>query len=217
VPKRNPALLDTFVYRIMNPAAKKSFFGATYVTFQRYLGCYQIAFETGLILGYAFRDRLPAFAKLFSEAGREEEAIAHLQDIAQRALNEVKEPKSLLVLGMYAEKSRIETQNANVTEERINRQKVPLKSVFKQLQLAMFRGIGFGSAFPELTEQLWHDQYEQAVDTDEWLRWKKAGLDIPEKPPGPIALADRQVQLRVIVEQYVSEARPDLLPRFQMP
>ena len=215
LPKRNPALIDTFVYTIMNPAAKRRFFGAPYVTFQRYLGCYQIAFETGVILGYAFRDRLPSFAKLFSEAGREEDAIATLQDIARRALNGVEDPKSFLVLGMYSEKSRIETQYRNMTEEQINRQKFPIESVFKQLQLAVATGIGFGSAFPEVTEQLWHDQYEQAVGSDEWTRLKKAGLDIPDKPLGPTTLADRQMQLRAIVEQYVSESHPDLLPRFQ--
>jgi hypothetical protein len=215
VPNRNPALIDTFVYTIMNPAAKKPFFGEPYVPFQRYLGCYQILFETGVILGYAFRDKLPTFAKLFSEAGREEDAIAFIQEIALSAWCQVEEPKSFLVFGMEAEKARIKAQYENMTEEQINQQRLPMNFVFKQLQLAVTTGIGFGSAFPDLTEQLWHDQYEQTVGSDDWTRLMKAGLDIPEEPPSPMSLSDKQGQLRSIVEQYVSEARPDLLPQFQ--
>ncbi|HXP82882.1 MAG TPA: hypothetical protein VN976_23475 [Verrucomicrobiae bacterium] len=215
MPKGNPPLIDMFVYTIMNPAVKKPFIGAPYITFQRYLGCYQIAFETGVILGYAFRDRLLTFAKLFSEAGREKDATAFIKDIAQRVLNKVKEPKDFLVLGMSAEKSRIEIQYADKTEERINRQKFPPKSVFKQLQLAMFTGIGFGSSFPWLTEQLWRLQYEHAVDSQALERLKKAGLNIPDQPYEPVSLATRQAELHSMVEQYVSDARPDLLPCFQ--
>jgi hypothetical protein len=216
MPKCNLSLVDGIVYSIMNPAAMKRFFGSSYLTFQRYLGCYQIAFETGIVLGYAFRERLATFAKLFSQPGREENVIAFLQEIAQRALREAEEPKSFLDLGMFAEKSRIETKDLNVTEAKINRQKLSLDSSFKLLQSAVTLGIGFGSAFPEMTEQLWHHQYGRAVNSDEWAKVKKAGLDIPEQPTGPMILAERQAQLVSVVEQYVSEAHPDLLPRLQM-
>jgi hypothetical protein len=138
----------------MNPTVKKPFIGAPYITFQRYLGCYQIAFETGVILGYTFRERLLTFAKLFSEDGREGDSIAFMKSIAQRTLNGVKEPKDFLVLGMSTEKSRIETEYANLTEEQISRRKFPPKSVFKQLQLAMVTGIGFGSSFPWLASSI---------------------------------------------------------------
>jgi hypothetical protein len=61
----------------------------------------------------------------------------------------------------------------------------------------------------------WHLQYEQHIDSHELETMKKAGLNIPEQSTEPVSLTERQEQLRSMVEQYVSDARPDLLPSLQ--
>ena len=101
------SLIDEIAHSIIAPAAKRRFFSAPYLPFRRYLGCYEEAFEIGVVLGYAFRDRLTTFAKLFSEPGRELELITFMQELAQQRLAEVGEAKTFFQLAMFAEEARI--------------------------------------------------------------------------------------------------------------
>jgi hypothetical protein len=216
------SLIDEVAHAIITPAAKKRLFSAPYLPFQRYLGCYQEAFETGVVLGYAFRDRLATFAKLFSEPGREQELVTFMQELAGQYLAQIGEPKDFFDLAMWYEESRIKTRwNASgITEAQIEylakHQKMTLEQVFKNLHVAVSTGIGLGSAFPELTEQLWKVVYERSIDRDKWQEWRKAGLDIGDELPEPIPLAKRQEQLLSLVELFVSKFRPELLPQFRL-
>ena len=42
-------------------------------------------------------------------------------------------------------------------------------------------GIGFGSSYPELTEKMCKNVYEN-IDTAKWAEARKFGLDIPKEP-----------------------------------
>lgn len=44
----------------------------------------QVAYETGALLGYRFRNQMPVFVKLFCEPGREVDSLNYLKQIAQK-------------------------------------------------------------------------------------------------------------------------------------
>ena len=216
------SLIDEIAHSVIAPPAKKRLFSGPYLPFQRYLGCYQIAFETGVVLGYAFRSRLTTLAKLFSQPSREQELVTFMQGLAGQHLAKAGEPKDFLQLAMWYEDSRIK---GNWHEEGINEvqmeyltkhQKVPLEQAFKNLHVAVSTGIGFGSAFPGLTEKLWKVAYERPIDLDEWQKWKRAGLDLGDELPEPFPLEKRQEQILSQVELFVSKSRPELLSQFRI-
>lgn len=215
------SLIDEIAYSIIAPATKKRLFSAPHVPFVRYLGCYQEAFETGVVLGYTFRTKLGSFAKLFSLPDSEQKLIVFMQELAKQRLTEVGNAKTFFELAMVAEENRVDAnwQASGVTEmqsQRLKKRlKMPLEQVFKNLHVAVSTGIGLGSAFPELTEQLWNVEHEALVSRDEWAKWRKAGLDIPNEPEEPITLKKRIEQLLPFVELFISNYRPELLAEFK--
>ena len=216
------SLIDEIVHSVVTPAIEKRFFSKPSVAFQRYLGCYQEAFEIGVVLGYGFRDKLSTFAMLFTEPGHEQGLISFMQELAQERLMEIAGAETFFPLAMFAEEKRI-TKNwreSAISETQIEQlkrnEKIPFDNVFKNLYVAVSTGIGFGSAFPELTEQMWQAEHEGKIAEAEWIRWKKSGLDIPDEPEEPVTLALRQEQLLSQVELFVSRVRPELLPEFEI-
>jgi hypothetical protein len=215
-------LIDEFVTSIIAPALKKRVFAASYIPFRRYLGCYQVAFETGAVLGYTFRDRLSTFAKLFCVPGREEELSMAMQELARQKISKVGETENFLGLAMFAEEARITAnwRESGITEKQIDhlsqRLKMTLEQAFKNLSGAVSTGIGFGSAFPELTERLWKAGYERELMPDEWREYQRIGVVSGDDIPEPLPLIKRQGQLLSLVELFVSKTRPELLSEFQV-
>lgn len=215
------SLISEITYSVAVPASKRRFFFfAPYLPFQRYLGCYQEAFEIGVVLGYAFRDRLLTFAKLFAECGREEELITFMQQLAHERLAEVGKAANFFEMGWFAEEDRINVnwRDSGIAEADMEHLKkhheVPLEQALNNLHVAVSTGIGLGSAFPELTERLWKVEHESPMDRDKWEKARSAGLSLPDEPEEPVTLARRQQQLLAQVELFVSRARPELLREF---
>lgn len=220
MPERKLSLVDELARTILTPALKKRLFSEPYVPFRRYLGCYQIAFETGVVLGHMFRDRMPSFARLFSMPRREEELIGAIQELARDKLAEAQDTGSFIGLAMYAEENRIKAgwQESGATEAVIEYNVKTLKmkpeQAYKNLWTALSTGIGFGSAFPELAEKLWAGAYEQPIPSDKWKEMRRLGVVSGDTIPGPYSLAMREQELQSIVEMYVSTSRPELLSDF---
>src|ERR1039457_2010356 len=91
-----PSLIDEVTDSVVAPAVKKRFLSAPYVPIRRYLGCYQVAFENGVVLGYAFGDRLTTFARLFSQPGREQELTTFMQGLAETMLAKCREAETFI-------------------------------------------------------------------------------------------------------------------------
>jgi hypothetical protein len=222
MPAKQLSLVDEFARTILTPALKKGLFSKPYIPFRRYLGCYQMAFETGVVLGHMFCERMPTFAKLFSLPGREEELTGAIQELARNKRSEAKDADSLIGLGMFAEENRIKTrwQQSGVTKEQIqafaNALKMEPEQAYKNLCGALSTGIGFGSAFPEFTERLWKDAYEQPIPRDKWEDMKRLGVVSGDEIPPPYSITKREEELRSLVELYVSTSRPELLSDFRL-
>jgi hypothetical protein len=215
-------LIDEFATSIIAPALKKRLFSAPYIPFRRYLGCYQVAFETGSVLGYAFRGKLATFVRLFCESGREETLIIAMQELAQQKRARVGDCQNFAAFAMFDEEKRIMANwsESGITETQreheARRLKITLEQAYKNICGAVSTGIGFGSAFPELTEQLWKAAYEREFTRDEWQEYRRIGVVSGEQIPKPLLLETRSEQLLSLVNLFVSTSRPELLSNFQV-
>jgi hypothetical protein len=219
-PAKKLSLVDELARSILAPALKKRLLSEPYIPFQRYMGCYQIAFETGVVLGHMFRDRMPSFARLFSMQGREEELIGTMQQLARDKRTEARDTDSFIGLAMFSEENRIKAnwQQSGGTEKQIEYMAKTLKmkpeQAYKNLWTALSTGIGFGSAFPALTEKLWAAAYEQDIPRDRWEKMRQFGVVSGDEIPGPYSIAKREQELQSVVELYVATSRPELLSDF---
>lgn len=223
-------LLESITKILIAPAIKNKWFSDPVVPFRRYLGLYQEAFETGIVLGYAYRDDLLCLVKLFCQKGRESELAGFLQELAQVSLSELPDAKNFLDFGIYAEekrcKSEICKQSDNgrgiftLSEEKLdemtNQFEIPVPVAYRNIQTTMSLAIGFGSSFPEITEQLWKNQYEH-ISQDDVDFMRATGLQIPANIilPSP-TLAQRTAEVRTLLEEFVRRSRPELLNEFRI-
>jgi hypothetical protein len=120
-------------------ATRRRLFGKPYLPFRRYLGCYQLAFEIGVVLGYTFRDNIVSFAKLFSEPGRELEVISAVQQIRRDLFMAHEEAQSFIELAISTEESRIHTRwrESGLPEAKVNyldqHHEMPFESAFNNI------------------------------------------------------------------------------------
>ncbi len=153
--------------------------------------------------------------------GHEAELIGAIQELARDKSTEAQDADSFIGLAMYAEENRIKAnwQQSGATEAQIEYTSKTLKmkpeQAYKNLWGAVSTGIGFGSAFPELTEKLWKDAYEQEIPRDKWEHMRRIGVVSGDEIPGSYSLAKREEELQPLVELYVSTSRPELLSDFK--
>ncbi len=210
-------LLAYLAHQIIRPVTKKGLFSDEYVLFGHYMPCAGFLYETGAILGYTFRDRLPSFVGLFTESGHEADAVAHIGDPAARRLAGLgEEPKDFTDLFWKPEAERLMKimRDQGLTKccgwsdfPAVAKQKMRLADIFSNLQVAAWEGIGFGSRYPELTQKL----FAHAEDVEVWKEARAAGLDIPAAPPRRKAIWEREGEARAMIRPYIEKVRPDLL------
>ncbi|HZL50547.1 MAG TPA: hypothetical protein VFC37_06315 [Terracidiphilus sp.] len=218
-------LLESLTYRVIGPAIKKKWFSEPIVPFRRYLGVYEEAFEMGVALGYAHRDKLPWLAQLFSDKGREQELVNALSELVQQRLSELPSANSLFTLGMFAEEDRIKADfrarsipgtgafslSEDDIEGMVNKLDIPVAVAFGNLQTVMSVGIGLGGAFPNKAEEFWTYQYERPITEYRILKLRAAGLNLPATMPKSISLTQYGEQIRLVVDAFISKNRPDLV------
>jgi hypothetical protein len=169
-----------------------------------------------------FRDMMPSFARLFSRAGHEEELIGFIQQSARDKLAKARDTDSFADLAMFAEENRIKAiyRQSGLTEGQIEYAAKTLnmkpEQALKNLQGALAIGIGFGSAFPELTEELWAAAYEREIPRDEWETWARLGVVNGDEIWEALSITKREEALQSLVELHVSRWRPELLSDFKL-
>lgn len=113
-------LLAHIAHSIMAPAMKKRLFRPPYFQFPSYLLVYQEAFEIGVVLGYAYKERIVILAKLLCAPGKELGFVELVQELGDKRLASHANPKTFIDLGMAAEDKRIrgKWRESGVTEYR---------------------------------------------------------------------------------------------------
>ena len=88
-------------------------------------------------------------------------------------------------------------------------EKMPLEQAQDIMRMFGLAGIGFGIAFPELTERICRNSTEN-IDMDKWSEARAYGLAIPEKPD-IVSFEEREESILQIVATYTAEFYPELL------
>jgi hypothetical protein len=211
------SFLDVLTQNLLTPFIKKGMFTQPHVPFQSYLGCYEMALETGAVLGHAFRNNLPAFVKLFCQPGRENELTKALTETARQHVEGVGPTDSFIKLGMDSEEQRIRKMwkdggcSQSQADQMAHGFKMEIKQAYNQIHFALSLGIALGGTMPGLAERLWNAAYTSNIDGAEWNKWRAAGLKVGAEVPKAIPLDERESQLLPMVRDFATACRPDVL------
>lgn len=207
------SLLAYVAEKLLPPFVKKSMFGKPYVPFQGYLGCYELAYEAGAVLGHAFRDDLPCVVTLFCQPGREQDFIKYLREIGSERISAVGASNSFQAFGVdyEEERLRVKWRAQNHSDAQINQHKMEVENAYKQIQFAITEGFALGAASPELVQRLWSSAYEQNIDPAEWSKLRAAGLRVSSDVPKPISIAERETELIPLILDFANRFRRDAL------
>jgi hypothetical protein len=209
---------------IVTKVAKTRVFGGPYIRFYDLFEVLSYLYMTGAVLGCARRSKLRILAKMLSVPGNEKEFMNWLQEQAKERLekfrNELgKEPDRFDEFILFRELEgaiglNMEDWFKAFTEGdtkimRVADEKVPLDKAEPVIKKFQLEGIGFGSSFPELTEKMYRNTFEN-IDTDTWADARAHGLAISEKPT-MLSLEEQEEIVLQMVASYTLEYYPELL------
>jgi len=168
-------------------------------------------FQKGAILGRARRRSLEAVVALIGERGCPTREVA--QAIKQSAQERVRRASSKDALTFREFWFQTEYPNIAFGDPEVlrylARRKVRLAEALTQAPIWAADGVGFGAAFPEVTESMWRHSYE-VVRPEAWDHAGKAGVELPDGPTTlPLEEMERQVLDEVRV--FAEENRPEIL------
>jgi hypothetical protein len=201
------SLLAYFANGISTPRVRRGFFRKPFLHWVDYLICCQMSYDTGVAIGYGFRDDILEVAKLFCNAGQESELIGELRGTGEALLSEMASPpKSLYDLCF-----KPELENTVIMDKKMKpfSQTLAMQFASPRLQFRMTEGIGLGFHFPDLADKLWHESHIK-WNPEEAERWRRAGLDLPLDSPAPVSLEQKKAEIVPIMRDYVTQFRPDL-------
>ena len=216
-----PPLMVFLANTAVEKVVKTQPFGERYITFPDFLQVLSFIYECGAIIGRAKRDKLDILVKMLESPKAQSDAMKLLRNEPHKRLdafrNEAgKEPDTffdfILVkelrdsLGLSPNDS-FATYKARVAKA--YDEKVPLQETELNVQMFGLEGIGFGIAFPELTERMYRNAYEQ-IDSDIWSEAREAGLAIPESPT-VVSYEEWEQPVLQMVAAYASKYYPELL------
>lgn len=203
---------------LVEGCAKGRLLRPPYILFRDLLWITVFIYEAGAILGRATRDRLLILAKVLPvPPGEEAEHIKLCQESARRRVNEFGgEPQSFHQLICTTELGKLGLAFDN-----------PSKSTFEELRrllntkwsldykgcllLDIFghEGIGFGSVFPEPTEKMYKQAYEDTI-RGKWLDSAYEGIPLPAIPTTK-SLGAREEEVLSLAATFTQEHFPELV------
>ena len=223
-----PTFIGFLGIPIVTQAAKKRLFGGPYIRFYDLCGVLSYLYTAGAILGRARQNKLSVLAKLFSIPGTEKENVDGLQEEAAKRLSNFrsevgKEPDTFTEFILFRELEsaiglsmkdwlKANTKGKIIGNKKIMKvadEKVPLEEAVPSVSMFGLEGIGFGSSFPELTEEMYRNSFEN-IDMDLWSKHRAVGLAIPEKPD-VLNLEEQEKAVLQMVAAYTAEYYPELL------
>lgn len=228
------SLQGFIVWIPLKSMVRKTLIGKRYIHLATSLLSFHVEYETGAVLGRAMLDKLDILKKMLSIPGLNmANVIKDAQEAGKKRLDEFKkehgdEPETFsdfiywplwekatgLSLGKLFKPSHIE--NRERERKRLSRtiqrklgEKVPLEEAQPAISNFLLEGIGFGSAFPALTEKMYKNAYE-TIDVEWQSIWRALGRPCPDLET-TIPLKEREEQLLQAVAAYTSEYYPELL------
>jgi hypothetical protein len=228
--EEQPTLTGVLSWIPLKNVVRKQVFGSRYLRLWDFFATLSFQYESGAILGRAKRNKISTLEKLLVVPGVEiSKSIKLMQDQAKERLekfrNELgKEPETFNEFIFNREFDRLlgeafeltlnklfllSVEEKKNTVVKVSDHKISLDTATHQARIFGLEGIGFGSVFPELTESMYRNAYEN-VDMDNWSFWREHGLDIP-KEPDIVTLKEREDGVLATVAGYTYEFYPELL------
>ena len=211
---------------ILAPFVRKGLLSGKWVPLGQCVVAAQLAYETGAVLGYRFRERMPSFAKLFCGPGRETEVVTYLKESAHAEMSSCRgEGTTFFGLRWEAEvalamEAMRRAGRTRLTDTRdfhlIAGERIRPANASPRLQTARAKGIGLGCGLPQLTENLWRNSYELPMgeeDVRAVAQLRAHGLILPDRPPPYYRENLEAAQARVVswLVPYVSHHCPEML------
>ena len=174
-------------------------------------------FQVGSILGRALGDRLELLVKMIAMTGDgpspERKVCSVLCNLAEHRLKRYgSQPTSLHDLWLKTE-FEIDLSSMSVDDmESMCLQRIRLEELLSRHKLDEWLawGMGFGTTYPHLLEELWTSTFEE-IDAEAWARAHRNGLILPEHPTPPLPLEDVEADILADTAAYTRKNFPELL------
>jgi hypothetical protein len=228
--EEQPTLTGVLSWIPLKNVVKKQVFGGRYLRLWDFFATLSFQYESGAILGRAKRNKISTLENLLVVPGVEiSKSVKLMQDQAKERLekfrNELgKEPDTFNEFIFNREFDRLlgeafgltldelfilSVEEKKDTVVKVSDHKISLDIATHQARIFGLEGIGFGSSFPELTEKMYKNAYEN-INTDEWSVVRNMGVDIPEIPD-IVTLKEREDGVLGTLAGYAYEFYPELL------
>lgn len=138
-------------------------------------------FHKGAILGLTQKDNPKPTIKIISQQGHEDTLGKQLKEVAEDIVKTNKgKANDMLAFTRLTLFPKIDFGDIEMLKA-LSKRKYRLGEIMHDLQDRVFLGIALGLFFPELVEELWHNQYEIKKDPKMYADARRHGLDLPEE------------------------------------
>ena len=229
-PQKTPTLAETLMISIIQPLIKKPLFGKQRLPLKAFLSVGGFLFETGAVLGWAYRDRQLAFVRVIALPETPDQRVRLMRLKAKERVAEWESLNDSFYLFVYETElarrghpiSMMASENEDWERSKENMRRVSnwvkeqsldLHTAWTELHYIFYEGIGYGFEFPEETQRRWRAVYEKPKTPDDLISWHMAYqygvVTTPE--PAPIQTWDEHVsEVKDALREYITEFKPAL-------
>lgn len=235
-PQKTPTLAEALMISVIQPLIKKPLFGKQRLPLKAFLSVGGFLFETGAVLGWAYRDRQLAFVRVIALPETPDQRVRLMRLKAKERVAEWESPNDSFYLFVYeTEVARrghpinmmalaSENEDRERSKENMKRftnwlkeQSLDLHTAWTELHYIFYEGIGYGFEFPEETQRRWEAVYAKPKTPDDLISWhmayQRGVVTTPE--PAPIQTWDEHVsEMKDALRGYITEFKPDLTTLF---
>ncbi|MDO8616541.1 MAG: hypothetical protein Q7T33_12535 [Dehalococcoidia bacterium] len=199
----------------LRPQVEKRLLGAKFVRVGPLITVGAFLFETGAILGHAFRDRLDVFAEPFgSEPGKGANVCAFMRKEG-RALGDLAKTANTLhaLVMMHEMRTADPTRPPSQWMEWFlasSTERAPLDFALAMGVVHGCRGAGFAAEFPNRLEELYKNSYSNQ-NPHAWREAFKYGVVDTSEPPKFIPFEEREQEAVAQFTEFCKEFHPGFL------
>ncbi len=189
------------------------------IRFSDFMQITSYLYECMALLGRAKRGVLPILVKILAAEGKEQDYIDYFQGLARdrlatyHSLSAGKEPSSFFTLFYTTEfaKGGLVLGDPSHLKKMTKalREKGRLATLEPLMNALTNEGVGFGSAFPDLTEKLYRNSREGITEND-FNELRQHWTDLPENPT-IVGFEEQEDIVLSMTASYVADYFPHLL------
>ncbi len=226
-PQKTPTLAESLMMPVIQPLIKKPLLGKQRLPLAAFLSVGGFLFETGAMLGWAYRDSQLAFERVITLPETPGQLVRFMRLKAKERVAEWKSPDDSFFVFVYEteaarrghpiDMSSIKNVNSMEDMKRftnwLQKQSLDLYTAWSELHFLFYEGIGYGFEFPEETQRRWKAVYEKPKTPDDLISWRDAykyGVVTTPEPPPIQTWNERVSELKDALRGYITEFKPAL-------